>query len=75
MKCTVDALPFENWLNKRRTFHFLAGLNPEFEPIVSLWQRIPLPTLHNAFGAVVQEESRRKAMIALSVQEGSVMLS
>jgi hypothetical protein len=33
MKCTVDALSFENWLNKKRTFHFLVGLNPEFEPI------------------------------------------
>jgi hypothetical protein len=76
MKCTVDALSFENWLNKRRTFRFLAGLNPEFEPIrQSLWQRIPLPTLCDAFGAVVQEESRRKTMIPLLVQEGSTMLS
>jgi Retrotransposon gag protein len=33
MKCTIDALSFENWLNKRRIFRFLAGLNPEFEPI------------------------------------------
>jgi hypothetical protein len=33
MKCTVDALSFENWLNKWRTFRFLAGLNPEFGPI------------------------------------------
>jgi hypothetical protein len=76
MKCTVDALSFENWLNKRRTFRFLTSLNPEFEPIrQSLWQRIPLPTLRDAFGVVVQEESRRKAMISLPVQEGSTMLS
>jgi Retrotransposon gag protein len=33
MKCTVYALSFENWSNKRRIFRFLAGLNPEFEPI------------------------------------------
>jgi hypothetical protein len=33
MKCTVDALSFENWLNKRRTFCFLASLNLEFKPI------------------------------------------
>jgi hypothetical protein len=76
IKCTIDVLSFENWLNKRRTFRFLAGLNLEFEPIrQSLWQRIPLPTLRDAFGAVVQEESMRKAMIPLSVQEGSTMLS
>jgi Retrotransposon gag protein len=76
MKCTEDALFFENWLNKRRIFHFLAGLNPEFEPTrQSLWQRILLPILRDAFGAVVQEESKRKAMLALPVQEGSTMLS
>jgi hypothetical protein len=32
MTCTVDALAFKNWLEKR-TFRFLAGLNSEFEQI------------------------------------------
>jgi hypothetical protein len=68
MKCIVNTLSFKNWLNKRRTFRFLVGLNPEFEPIrQSLWKRIPLSTLRDAFGAVVQEESRRKTMIPLPV--------
>jgi hypothetical protein len=68
MKCIVYTLSFENWLNKRRTFRFLVGLNPEFESIrQSLWKRIPLPTLRDAFEAVVQEESRRKTMIPLPV--------
>jgi hypothetical protein len=33
MKCIIDALSFENWLNKRRIFRFLDGLNPEFDSI------------------------------------------
>jgi hypothetical protein len=76
MTCTVDALAFKNWLEKRRTFRFLAGLNSEFEQIrQSLWQRSPLPALRDTYVVVVQEESRRKAMTSVSVQEGSDMLS
>ena len=76
MTCSADALAFTNWLGKRRTFRFLAGLNSEFEQIrQSLWQRNPLPALRDAFAVVVQEESRRKAMIPLPVQESSAMFS
>jgi hypothetical protein len=58
------------------TFRFLAGLNPEFEQIrQSLWQRDPLPALHDTYAVVVQEESRRKTMTSVPVQEGSAMLS
>jgi len=76
MTCSADALAFTNWLGKRRTFRFLAGLNSEFEQIQqSLWQRNPLPALRDAFAVVVQEESRRKAMIPLPVQESLAMFS
>ncbi|XP_078174938.1 uncharacterized protein LOC144568455 [Carex rostrata] len=76
MTCSADALAFTNWLEKRRTFRFLAGLNTEFEQIrQSLWQRNPLPALRDAFAVAVQEESRRKAMVSLPVQEGSAMFS
>jgi replicative DNA helicase len=63
MTYMVDALTFKNWLEKRRTFRFLAGLNSEFEQIrQSLWQRSPLPALRDTYAVVVQEKSRRKAM-------------
>ncbi|XP_078176192.1 uncharacterized protein LOC144569614 [Carex rostrata] len=76
MKCSANALAFTNWLEKRRTFRFLAGLNTKFEQIrQSLWQRNPLPSLRDAFVVAVQEESRRKAMVSLPVQEGSAMFS
>jgi hypothetical protein len=76
MTCKVDSLAFKNWLEKKRTFRFLAGLNSEFEQIrQSLWQMSPLPTLCDTYAVVVQEESRRKVMTPASVQEGSAMLS
>jgi len=53
----------KKWIERRRVFQFLRGLNPEFEGRrATMFHQDTLPTLEEAIAAITREEVRLKVM-------------
>ena len=72
---TVDATVFHKLIEKERVYDFLAGLNDVFDQIgIQVLGRDPFPSLRQAYIYVLQEESRRNAMLLAISNERAGML-
>ncbi|XP_061350484.1 uncharacterized protein LOC133295656 [Gastrolobium bilobum] len=73
MQCTADATTLAKEVENERIFDFLAGLNPEYDPIrVQILGKETFPSLSAVFNTVRGEESRRGVMMN---SDKSTMLS
>ncbi|XP_073303179.1 uncharacterized protein [Primulina huaijiensis] len=68
-KCSKDEKLFRSFIENKRVFKFLMGLNNNFDDVRGrILSTNPLPNLRAAFSVVRQEESRRKVMLGSSPQ-------
>ncbi|XP_058199324.1 uncharacterized protein LOC131314589 [Rhododendron vialii] len=74
--CAVDATNWLKRMEKERVYDFLAGLDMELDPIrVQVLGRVPFPSLGEAYSIVQQEESRRGAVLHLSISDRSALVA
>src|SRR5436190_18545136 len=63
LECPADILKGKRYLEQRRTFRFLKGLNPQFESRRSVMCHMSsLPPLDEVIAAMEEEEIRQKVM-------------
>ncbi|CAN1836103.1 hypothetical protein LINPERHAP1_LOCUS34642 [Linum perenne] len=75
---TKDASLFKKFIEKKRTFQFLLGLNSNLDDAKSrIMSTKPFPTLREAFSEIRQEEFRRQLMLQESKTqtESSAMIT
>ena len=61
---STNATSFKEYIESERIFKFLVGLNSEYNPVRSRVLALePLPSLHEAFAYVQNEESCRSTML------------
>ena len=74
--CSQNAMNFQEMIAKKRVYDFLAGLNMEYDQIrVQVLGRHSFSSVREAYACVLQEESRRSAMIYSSPQDRSVLVA
>ncbi|KAK2984412.1 hypothetical protein RJ640_009912 [Escallonia rubra] len=75
MKCSDDAAVLKNFIEKDRTYDFLAGLNIEFDQVrIQILGKEELPSLNETISIINAEESRRGVMLYAQPVEESAML-
>ncbi|KAK2965727.1 LOW QUALITY PROTEIN: hypothetical protein RJ640_025453, partial [Escallonia rubra] len=75
MKCSDDAAVLKNFIEKDRTYDFLAGLNIEFDQVrIQILGKEELPSLNEIISIINAEESRRRVMLYAQPIEESAML-
>ncbi|KAK2979081.1 hypothetical protein RJ640_026031 [Escallonia rubra] len=75
MKCSDDATVLKNFIEKDRTYDFLAGLNIEFDQVrIQILGKEELPSLNETISIINAEESRRGVMLYAQPVEESAML-
>ncbi|KAK3009342.1 hypothetical protein RJ639_013424 [Escallonia herrerae] len=75
MKCSDDAAVLKNFIEKDRTYDFLAGLNIEFDQMrIQILGKEELPSLNETISIINTEESRRGVMLYAQPVEESAML-
>src|SRR3954465_2810631 len=63
LECPADVLKGKKYLEQRRIFHFLKGLNSQFEHRrASMCHLTTLPPLDEVIAAMEEEEIRQKVM-------------
>ncbi|KAK2966236.1 hypothetical protein RJ640_008219 [Escallonia rubra] len=74
MKCSDDAAVLKNFIEKDRTYDFLAGLNIEFDQVrIQILGKEELPSLNETISIINAEESRRGMMLYAQPVEESAM--
>ncbi|KAK3014800.1 hypothetical protein RJ639_009131 [Escallonia herrerae] len=75
MKCSDDAAMLKNFIEKDRTYNFLADLNMEFDQVrIQILGKKELPSLNETISIINAEESRRGVMLYAQPVEESAML-
>ncbi|KAK0578433.1 hypothetical protein LWI29_010314 [Acer saccharum] len=71
-KDLADGVHYQKEVDSTRVFHFLAGLNVEFDDVKGrIIGRQPLPPLNEVFAKARREESRRIVMLGKKEQKAS----
>ncbi|KAL5834282.1 hypothetical protein ACOSQ4_013779 [Xanthoceras sorbifolium] len=72
MKCSEDAITLKRFVEKDRTYDFLAGLNMEFDAVrVQVLSKEELPSLNETISIILAEEGRRGVMVENTTVESS----
>jgi len=76
MKCSEDAALHKRFVEKERTYDFLASLNIDFDAVrVQILSKEDLPSLNEVISIVRAKESRRGVLLATSPVESSALVS
>ena len=76
LKCIENATVHRKFVEKERTYDFLAGLNIEFDAIrVQIPDKVDFPSLNEVISLVRAEEGRRGVMLEPSSMESSALVS
>ena len=75
MKNSKDAAVLKTFIEKDRTYDFLAGLNVEFDPVRVQILGKGISSLNEAIAVIRAEESRRGVMLDVQSLDGSALLT
>ena len=76
MKCSEDATLHKRFVEKKRTYDFLASLNMEFEAIrVQILGKEDIPSLNEVISLIRAEEGRRGVMLDTAPIEKSALIA
>ncbi|KAL5764323.1 hypothetical protein ACOSP7_016679 [Xanthoceras sorbifolium] len=76
MKCSEDAVRLKRFVEKDRTYDFLAGLNMEFDEVqVQVLSKEELSSLNETISIILAEEGRRGVMVENTTVESSTLVS
>ena len=68
LKCIEDATVHRKFVEKERTYDFLAGLNIKFDVVrVQILSKVDLPSLNEVISLVCAEEGRRGVVLEPSL--------
>ncbi|XP_070056856.1 uncharacterized protein LOC142167291 [Nicotiana tabacum] len=76
MLCPKDAVTLKRFIERERTYEFLAGLNVELDPVrVQILGKEELPSLNEAVSIVRAEEGHSNVMLDTQAGEGSAFVA
>ena len=75
VQCSEDAAILKRFVEKRRIYDLLAGLNVEFDAVrVQILGKDDLPSLNETIALVLAEEGRRGVMMEAHTVESSALV-
>lgn len=76
MECNKDAAALKKFLEKKRAYQFIAGLNAEFDQVrVQILGKEDMSSLNEVISLVVAKESRRIVMLKPRPNNSTVIVS